>query len=146
MIDLKKSFENKMSYPEDFAKKCIEIYPDNEEIKELLRTQSFLLGSVLKKLISKDETDQEKIDLYETFEALYKEQYTSKGKIITAYGLIASSKSSLKQEIKKGKLIPVEKMTYAQVVSIQNNIESRINQNEERRLFGEIEAGKQYTR
>ena len=145
MIDIRKSFENKMEYPEEFVIKCNEIYPDNEEIEELLKTKSFLLGSVLKRLSSQDETNQEKMGLYETFEELYRQQYTSKGKIITVWGLKSSKRYNKQEEIEKGKLIPVEKFTSAQIASIQHNIELRMNQNAERRLFGEIEAGKQYT-
>ena len=146
MIDIRKSFENKMEYPEEFVIKCNEIYPDNEEIEELLKTKSFLLGSVLKRLSSQDETNQEKMGLYETFEELYRQQYTSKGKIITVWGLKSSKRYNKQEEIEKGKLIPVEKFTSAQIASIQHNIELRMNQNAERRLFGEIEAGKQYTK
>ena len=96
---IRKNFNNKMEYPQDFIDKCLSVYPDNEEIKELLEDKSFLLGKFLKTNISlitkeelkkstKEELDkrrkeiQAKQDLILDFEILYENQYLRNNKCI----------------------------------------------------------------
>lgn len=147
MIDCNKQFNNKMKYPEEFKEECIKTYPNNKDVKELLNKNSFLLGNLLNSLISDDDTleNQKRIDLYEKFKELYEEQYTSKGRFISQNGLVVySDQVLLNYMIKTGEIEKVDKITHAQLASLERNISSRLEQNAERRFFGEEEAKKYY--
>jgi len=110
MIDLSKNFEGLMEYPEEFQKKCISLYPDNERIIDLLSKKSYLLYNEL--LIPEEVTDDEileaskkkkftevarknalrmaKLQLRDDFDKLYEEQYLSKGNYIDKNGIVVS--------------------------------------------------------
>ena len=111
MIDLSKNFEGLMEYPEEFQKKCLELYPDNKKIIDLLSKKSYLLYNEL--VIPEEVTDDEileaskkknftevarknalrmaKLQLRDDFDKLYEEQYLSKGNYIDKNGIVVSN-------------------------------------------------------
>lgn len=118
-------YKNKMEYPQEFIDKCLKLYPDNEEVKELLDMKSFLLGSYIKNSIPaaityediveankkcdftevarKNKERMDKSELLSKFLELYDEQYHSKGKCIkngkVYFSLLREYKAPIKCEI-----------------------------------------------
>lgn len=165
MIDINKNFENKMVYPQEFIDACLSLYPDNEDVKKYINTRSFLLGNLLRKLIPNQVSDEEineahennemkdilsRIDdrfnkrkLYLQFKLLYEEQYLSKGKFISNYGLVIySPEAELNYKIEHGLIKPDGKITKSQLISLQQNISDRLDQNAQRRRRGSDIAGR----
>lgn len=166
---LKKSFKNKMEYPQEFIDKCLYAYPDDEEIKQLLKDKSYGLRMALNKKCPKEITTEELIEaaekgttdelvergkrikaakeLCDDFFELYEEQYLSKGRAISDNGLEYDSPSiKLNYDIRHGKIKREEPITNAQLASLQRNISYRLKQNESRRIHGADEAGQYRTR
>ncbi len=99
--DQKELYKNKMEYPQEFIDRCLKVFPDNEIVKELLETKSFLLGSYIKNSIPaaityediveankkcdftevarKNKERMDKSELFNKFMKLYDEQYSSNG-------------------------------------------------------------------
>ena len=166
---LKESFKNKMEYPQEFIDKCLCVYPDDEEIKQLLKDKSYGLRMALNKKCPKEITAEELIEaaekgttdelvergkrikaakeLCDDFFELYEEQYLSKGRAISDNGLEYDSPSiKLNYDIRHGKIKRGEPITNAQLASLERNISYRLKQNESRRIHGADEAGQYRTR
>jgi hypothetical protein len=125
-IDLSRNFNGLMEYPEKFEKKCIELYPDNEKIVDLLSKKSYLLCNEL--VIPEEVTDEEileaankndfteiakkasdriaKLQLRNDFDRLYDEQYLAKGEYIDEkYGnVVKSTTVKMRHDITSGKV------------------------------------------
>ena len=162
MIDLSKNFEGLMEYPEEFQKKCIELYPNNKEIIDLLSKKSYMLYKKLKELIPSEVTDEEiieaskknnfcevarkysdrmaKIELCRNFEKLYEEQYLSKGNYIDKMGLVVSDSTlQLRNNVATGKI----KIKKDKLKGLPPHFsEKEIKRRNQRRKFGSEEAGK----
>lgn len=166
---LKKSFKNKMEYPQEFIDKCLYAYPDDEEIKQLLEDKSYGLRMALKKKCPKEITTEELIEaaekgttdelvergkrikaakeLCDDFFELYDEQYLSRGHMISDSGLeYISSSIKLEYDIRHGKIERGVPVTNAQLASLERNISYRLKQNESRRIHGADEAGQYRTK
>ena len=126
MIDLSKNFEGLIEYPEEFQKKCISLYSDNEKIIDLLSKKSYLLYNEL--VIPDEVTDEEileasnkndftevarknadrmaKLQLRDEFDKLYDDQYLSKGNYINKFGNVVYNNPLLKHkhEVSTGKV------------------------------------------
>ena len=100
----REKYKNLIEYPQKFIDKCLSIYKEDEEIKELLEEKSFLINAVINSIVNKQITSSEIVeayrndnideivqmaykielckDLQKDFMKLYDEQYRSKGKYI----------------------------------------------------------------
>ncbi len=154
MIDLSKNFEGLMEYPEEFQKKCISLYPDNEKIIDLLSKKSYLLYNEL--VIPDEVTDEEIVEasksnnftevarknadrmakkqLRDEFDKLYDEQYLSKGKYIDGYGIVVKNPIASTGKVKMKSRTVKESPSYFS--------EEEIRRNNYRRKLGAEEAGK----
>ena len=169
-MNLTHNFDNKMFFPEDFKKRCKELYPNNNRIKYLLGRKSYLLRYELKKQIPaplgkkailrayKKGTMDELVKiqvfydkaeaLYEEFLKLYEEQYLSKGKAINEYygNVYYSDQIKLQYNIDHGYIERGDRVTRSQLANLERNLASRTDQNIDRRAAGEDRAGKYRTR
>ena len=166
---LKKSFKNKMEYPQEFIDKCLYAYPDDKEIKQLLEDKSYGLRMALKKKCPKEITTEELIEaaekgtteervergkrikaakeLCDDFFELYDEQYLSRGHMISDNGLeYISSSIKLEYDIRHGRIEKEGTITSAQLSNLERNISYRLKQNESRRIHGADEAGQYRTK
>ena len=153
-IDLSKNFEGLMEYPEEFQKKCLELYPDNKKIIDLLSKKSFLLYNEL--VIPDAVTDEEilnaankndfttiveksteriaKLQLRSDFYKLYDNQYLSEGKYVDKTGIVVSTSIGNAGNMKE------EKCKVKDFSSHFSETEIRIRN--QRRKNGSEEAGK----
>lgn len=137
-MDLSKNFDGKMEYPEDFIKKCLALYPNNEKIIDLLSRKSYLLKEELTQGIEEaDSNKKEKEDLYNEFNNLYKEQYLSKNLYINEkYGTVSEVLVHF-GNIERENKIPLEELA-----SLERNSRKMLQQNKSRRNIGSDVAAK----
>ena len=160
-IDFSKNYEGLMEYPEDFQKRCIELYPDNEKIIDLLSKKSYLLYNEL--VIPDEVTDEEileaskkndftevarkaadriaKRQLRDDFDKLYDEQYLAKGEYIDEkYGNVVKNPAvKMRHDIATGK---VKVKCYEVKGQPPHFSEEEIRRRNYRRKLGAEEAGK----
>lgn len=76
-------YKDLIEYPQAFIDKCLLVFAEDEEMKELLEEKSFLVNAILNSEIKKENSSKEICKtLKNDFIKLYNEQYRSKGLFI----------------------------------------------------------------
>ena len=149
--------KNLMEYPEEFKDKCLSVYEDDEEMKELLEEGSVLVLRKIRMEIEKGITSSDIVEAYETDKMdeivqraymieknkelkedimkLYNEQYISKGKYIRN-GQVFINPCMYRPPV-SAEIIPDEKMA-----PLEKAIQEHITCLENRRAAGRIAAEK----
>ncbi len=157
------NFKNKIEYPQEFIDKCLSVYPDDEDVKQLIEDKSFLLGRYLrqhvpalitkKELIeaSKNGTMEElnkrgeeikiKRGLADDFDRLYEDQYLRKDLHINRFGIVGKDSNhitSYRCKLRHGE-VELAKFKIDRVAERkgQEGLRLTLEQNAERRRVGE---------
>ncbi len=76
-------YKDLIEYSQEFIDKCLLVFAEDEEMKELLEEKSFLVNAILNSEIKKENSSKEICKtLKNDFIKLYNEQYRSKGLFI----------------------------------------------------------------
>ena len=157
------NFKNKIEYPQEFIDKCLSVYPDDEDVKQLIEDKSFLLGRYLRQhvpaLITKKELKEAsengtmeelnkrgeeikvKRSLANDFDSLYEEQYLRKDLHISKFGIVSKDLNHITSyncKLRHGEVKPVRvKVDRVAERSGQEGLRLTLEQNAERRRVGE---------
>ena len=123
-------YKNKIQYPKEFIDKCLELFPEDDLVKDLLDENSFALVGILDERKSEKLSAEEVLEahsrgsmddivqkakrissikeLYKDFSILYDEQYHSKGNYIKG-GKVLFSKEVLHRYQVSHKILPSKK-------------------------------------
>lgn len=156
----RKIYKDLMEYPETFIDKCLSVFPEDEEMVELLEEKSFLVISKIQREINKEITSSDIVDANEhynmdeiiqraymieknkdlknDFNKLYEQQYTSKGKYIKN-GIVLNKITRFKF-CEYRPPVSAEVISDSKMAGLEKSIQKHLDYNESRRTAGRIAA------
>ena len=156
----RKIYKDLIEYPETFIDKCLSVFPEDEEMIELLEEKSFLVILKIQREINKEITSSDIVDANEhynmdeiiqraymieknkdlknDFNKLYEQQYTSKGKYIRN-GKVLNAFTRLKF-CEYRPPVSAEVISDSKMADLEKSIQKHLDYNESRRAAGRIAA------